>query len=101
MILSNSPIFIVEKIAKKLKVEQFCATTYRLSAQGEMLAIDTLFDGEKKREYVKEHKENRPLTAYSDSILDLPFLEVAEKKVAVRPDRKLRKRAKALGWEIL
>ncbi len=101
MILSNSPIFIVEKIAKRFGVSEFSATTYRLSPHGQMLAIETLFDGEKKREYVKEHRENRTITAYSDSILDLPFLEEAEVQVAVRPDRKLLKRAKALGWEIL
>lgn len=39
-------------------------------------------------------------TAYSDSINDLPMLEMVGSPVAINPDRALRKHAKAQGWEI-
>lgn len=39
-------------------------------------------------------------TAYSDSINDLPMLEMVGSPVAVNPDRALRKHAKAQGWAI-
>ena len=39
-------------------------------------------------------------TAYSDSINDLPMLEMVGSPVAVNPDRALRKHAKAQGWAV-
>lgn len=39
-------------------------------------------------------------TAYSDSINDLPMLEMVGEPIAVNPDRKLRRHAKARGWAI-
>jgi HAD superfamily hydrolase (TIGR01490 family) len=40
-------------------------------------------------------------TAYSDSYTDLPFLEAVGHPVAVNPDRKLRRIARARGWPTL
>lgn len=39
-------------------------------------------------------------TAYSDSINDLPMLEMVGSPVAINPDRALRKHAKKQGWAI-
>lgn len=39
-------------------------------------------------------------TAYSDSINDLPMLEMVGSPVAINPDRALRKYAKAQGWAV-
>ena len=39
-------------------------------------------------------------TAYSDSVNDLPMLNMVGSPVAVNPDRALRKHAKAQGWAI-
>ena len=39
-------------------------------------------------------------TAYSDSINDLPMLEMVGSPVAINPDRALRKHAKAQGWAV-
>ncbi|MDK8879311.1 HAD-IB family hydrolase [Corynebacterium sp. MSK008] len=39
-------------------------------------------------------------TAYSDSINDLPMLDMVGSPVAVNPDRALRKHAKAQGWAV-
>jgi HAD superfamily hydrolase (TIGR01490 family) len=41
------------------------------------------------------------VTAYGDSIHDLPLLEQAGVAVAVRPDRGLARVARARGWEVL
>ena len=38
---------------------------------------------------------------YSDSILDLPLLEVVGRPVAVNPDRRLACTARRRGWSIL
>ena len=39
-------------------------------------------------------------TAYSDSVNDLPMLNMVGSPVAVNPDRALRKHAKAQGWAV-
>ncbi|WP_293830556.1 HAD-IB family hydrolase [uncultured Corynebacterium sp.] len=39
-------------------------------------------------------------TAYSDSVNDLPMLNMVSSPVAVNPDRALRKHAKAQGWAV-
>lgn len=39
-------------------------------------------------------------TAYSDSINDLPMLEMVGSPVAINPDRKLRRHAKQRGWAV-
>lgn len=39
-------------------------------------------------------------TAYSDSINDLPMLEMVGSPVAINPDRRLRRHAKERGWTI-
>ena len=39
-------------------------------------------------------------TAYSDSINDLPMLEMVGSPVAINPDRALRRHARAHGWAI-
>ena len=39
-------------------------------------------------------------TAYSDSINDLPMLEMVGSPVAVNPDRKLRRYAEERGWTV-
>jgi len=40
-------------------------------------------------------------TAYSDSYIDLPFLEAVGHPVAVNPDRRLRRSARLRGWPII
>jgi HAD superfamily hydrolase (TIGR01490 family) len=40
-------------------------------------------------------------TAYSDSYSDVPFLEAVGHPVAVNPDRKLRRIARARGWPVM
>ena len=60
---------------------------------------------EKKRrvlEYLRARGERPEDCAfYSDSILDLPLLEVVGRPVAVNPDRRLARTARRRGWSIL
>jgi HAD superfamily hydrolase (TIGR01490 family) len=62
--------------------------------------------GEGKAEAVRELAAAEDIdlarsTAYSDSHSDLPFLEAVGNRVAVNPDRELRRIAQERGWPIL
>lgn len=99
-IFSSSPAFIVSEIAKRLGIEKSYATVYLLDDQGKFKGISKLVDGQAKALKLSE-LENNSSTVYSDSTLDLPLFEKAEKKVAVNPERSLKKIAKKYGWEII
>jgi len=45
--------------------------------------------------------EKQRVVAFSDSIADLPLLEMAGKAMVIRPDRELYSLSKQKGWEIL
>lgn len=98
MILSNSPRLIVQPIAKHLGVEKVLATEYQIDKEGKLCDIATLVDGNTKADELCFLEK---ATAFSDSHLDLPFLKKAHEAIAVNPTRKLKKIAKAQGWEIL
>jgi hypothetical protein len=62
--------------------------------------------GEEKARRVAELAEARGIDltrsyAYSDSINDLPFLELVGNPVAMNPDRSLRAHARRRGWQVL
>lgn len=106
LILSTSPIFLVEKIAKRLHVENYYATSYVIGENGVMQELKLVVDGVKKAHYLNQYRKKycaseTECVAYSDSSLDFAFLKSANFQVAVRPDRKLRRYAKCQGWEIL
>jgi len=105
-ILSNSPDFLVGPIASALGVEIWKATVYEVDEKGQFSKISSFVKGSDKANYLNAFLQQFNLvkistTAYSDSILDLPFLKAAGKAVAVNPDRKLKRYAKANNWEIL
>ena len=100
MIFSNSPIFLVSSLAKKIGVEKVFATEYHLNEKGELVSIKSLMDGFQKARLLKQNSSQN-IIAFSDSHLDLPFLETAYCAVAVNPKRSLKCIAKKRGWEIL
>lgn len=100
MILSNSPRFFVEHVARKLEVERVFATEYHVDAEGKFSELALLMDGDRKREEILSMGGLKTI-AFSDSHLDLPFLEAAHVAVAVKPQRRLKKVAHKRGWEIL
>lgn len=100
MILSNSPRFIVEPIAKRLGVDRVYATEYQVDSTGKFSELTLLVDGEYKKEIILSMDSDKTI-AFSDSHHDLPFLKAAHTAVAVNPRRTLRKQAAMHGWEIL
>lgn len=98
-ILSSSPRFLVEPIAQMIGVSEVVATDYSVDSEGRLSAISELVDGEKKRQALLAiGKES---IAFSDSHVDLPFLEAASQVVVVNPTRHLLRIAKQRNWEIL
>ena len=105
-LMSSSPDFIVAPIAQLFGFESYLATHYVVDKEGSLCNILELIDGAKKALYAREMANRfdiplQEMTAYSDSHLDLAFLEVGGRAVAVNPDRKLRKTSKERCWEIL
>ena len=106
LILSNSPSFLVSKIAAFLGVDEWRATEYSVDKQEKLCHIASIMQGEDKARCVHETAaklsiEKKSIIAYSDSILDLPFLLSAGQAVAVNPDRKLRKISIENRWTTL
>lgn len=106
IILSNSPDFIVEAVAKRLGIPQWRSTEYALDKERRFCHILRIMYGEDKATAVEElRKEYRltksAVTAYTDSHLDLPFLMIAGTAIGVNPDRQLRAICKKNNWPII
>ncbi len=106
VLLSSSPQFLVEPIAKRLGISQWKSTEYGIDDKKCYSHIAKLMLGEDKALYVKELdktacKSSLNITAYSDSYYDLPFLLSAKRAVGVNPDRKLRAFCMKQKWPII
>lgn len=106
LILSNSPSFLVGKIAQVLDVNEWRATQYAVDKEKKLCHITSIMQGEEKAACVQEIAGRlsigkAQITAYSDSFLDLPLLLSAGKPIAVNPDRKLRRFSQQHQWSIL
>jgi HAD superfamily hydrolase (TIGR01490 family) len=106
VILSSSPQFLVKKIASNLGVHAVQATEYGVDKEGKLCHIASIMEGSEKAAWVLKMGEQLQIppaliTAYSDSIWDLPMLRAAGTAVAVRPDKKLRIHALRQKWDIL
>lgn len=106
LILSNSPSFLVKRIANLLNVDEWRSTEYSVDKEMKLCHITSIMQGEEKASCVQEIAaklsiERDKITAYSDSILDLPLLLCAGKAVAVNPDRKLRRLSLKNHWTII
>lgn len=105
-LLSSSPDFIVEPIAKRLGIPIWKATVYAVDKDRHFCHIAALMLGEEKGIALTKMQEQRgeykqDITAYSDSYSDLPFLLAAGKAVGVNPDRKLRSFCRQNQWPII
>ncbi|CAF23965.1 MULTISPECIES: HAD family hydrolase [Candidatus Protochlamydia] len=106
LILSASPDFLVQPIAEKLDVKNWRASVYAPDQEGKLEYLSSILDGLNKANYVvslinQMQIDYTAITAYSDSYLDLPILELSGKAVGVVPDNYLRKICQERGWEIL
>lgn len=106
LILSNSPSFLVKRMALALDVSQWKATEYAVDKERKLCHISSIMKGEEKASYVQKMADmlgidRSRITAYSDSIWDLPLLLAAGTAVAVHPDRRLRAYSRKLSWDTL
>lgn len=100
LVLSNSPRFLTAPLAQMFGVTEVFATDYQTNDKNELTQISSLMDGPKKAEILSLFPLKKTI-AFSDSYLDLPFLQAAHTAVAVNPKRRLKKYAKQKGWEVL
>ncbi len=106
VLLSNSPDFLVEAVAKRLGSDAWRASEYRVDSQGRLCGLVHVLQGrDKARDLIAFARgwaiPRNAITAYSDSFLDIPFLEAAGHAVAVNPDRHLRAYSRTKNWPII
>ena len=106
VVLSASSREVVEPIAALVGADRCIAT--RMAVRGGRYTgeIELYLYGEQKAQAAREVAAARghrlaDCRAYTDSITDLPLLEVVGHPTAVNPDRALRKIAEERGWPIL
>lgn len=105
-LLSNSPCFLVKEIARRLGFDTAKGTEYATNNGKICPEITRHMEGAEKAEFVAAELlrlglKREDAMAYSDSFLDLPFLESVGIPIAVNPDKKLLKHAKNRGWRVI
>ncbi len=104
MILSSSPDFLVGSIARLLSVNFWKATTYHIDSNGKLNSISEIMEGGNKATYLKQFKKEHATSStivYTDSIHDLPLLEIANVRIAVNPDSQLKSLCHQNDWEVM
>ena len=107
LIITSTNRFVVEPICKKLGVDDLIATEPEMidgRYTGNIVGEPSYQKGKIIR--LNEWLENHPhsmegASFYSDSINDLPLLEIVDRPVAVDPCAELRSEAEKHGWEII
>lgn len=106
VILSNSPSFLVAPIAHYLGVDTWHSSIYSVDNKGIFTAIDSTLLGEGKALYIQNFTKKlqidvKQVTAYSDSIHDLPLLSIVGKAIVVNPNAKMKKISQEKSWEVI
>lgn len=106
LILSSSPDFLVGAIARRLSEKNWKATSYHIDKQGKFNGILEVIDGETKAQEVSRLSKNlslplKDVTVYSDSLLDLPLLNIAGEVICVCPTDRLKRICEQNGWKII
>ncbi|MFN2526151.1 MAG: HAD family hydrolase [Actinomycetota bacterium] len=104
-LVSSSPEEIVEPLAKMLRVDRWIATKSKIEDGKYTGELDFYAYGPYKAEAMQALAEEEDIDlkgsfAYSDSITDLPMLEVVGNPVVVNPDKDLRRIAIERSWPI-
>ncbi len=102
-LVSSSPEEIVEPLAKMLRVDRWIATRSKIEDGKYTGELEFYAYGPYKAEAIQALAEEEDIDlkgsfAYSDSITDLPMLEVVGNPVAVNPDKDLRRIARERNW---
>jgi HAD superfamily hydrolase (TIGR01490 family) len=106
VIVSSSPAETVGPIGDYLGVDDVIATRARLDEQGRYTGeLEFYAYAAHKADAIREMAVTEKLDlassyAYSDSITDLPMLELVGHPVAVNPDRELARVAREREWEV-
>ena len=107
MIISATNTFLVEPIAALHGVDSFLGCEFEITDgryTGELTGIPTYKDGKIKALDVwlgNQKKEAEVIHFYSDSINDLPLLELADRAFVVDPDASLAALAKRKDWPLI
>ncbi len=107
MVITSTNRFIVTPICKKLGIEHLIATEleeFDNKFTGQVSGIPSFQEGKVKRLNKWLNTSNFKLkesSFYSDSINDLPLLEIVGHPVAVDPCPKLKKEATRRGWKTI
>ncbi|MGQ0848730.1 MAG: HAD family hydrolase [Actinomycetota bacterium] len=107
VVISSSPVEIVQPLCRYLGLDDVIATRSELDGEGKYTGnIEFYAYGPGKAQAIKEMAATDDISlpdsfAYSDSATDLPMLETVGHPVAVNPDRELRELANARDWQIL
>ena len=105
-LVSSSESEIVKPLAEYLGVPRVVATVAGIDEGGRYDGtLEFYCYGEAKAQAIAAEAAERGIDlagsyAYSDSVTDLPMLEVVGNPTAVNPDRELREHALKAGWEI-
>jgi HAD superfamily hydrolase (TIGR01490 family) len=104
-IVSSSPEEVVKPLAGHFGVAGVIATRAKIVDGRYTGELEFYCYGDAKGEAVRAVAEGAGIDlagsyAYSDSITDLPMLEVVGHPVAVNPDRELRREAETREWDV-
>jgi HAD superfamily hydrolase (TIGR01490 family) len=106
VIVSSSPVEVVGPLAEFLGADDAIGTRAAVDADGNYTGeLEFYAYGAHKADAVREkaaheHIDLAESYAYSDSITDLPMLELVGHPVAVNPDKELARVARERDWEI-
>ena len=107
VIVSSSPAETVEPIGEYLGVDDVIATRARLDERGPLHRRARVLRVRARTRPTRSARWRWPKAldlassyAYSDSITDLPMLELVGNPVAVNPDRELARIAREREWEV-
>ncbi|WP_261841863.1 HAD family hydrolase [Aliamphritea ceti] len=113
VIISATAAFIVRAVAKELEVEDVLAIelqetidseTSKVTYSGEVAGIPSFREGKiiRLKAWLEEQGESMDgAYFYSDSMNDLPLLELVEHPVATNPDKSLSELATSRGWQLI
>lgn len=105
-IASSSFDFLVKIVAKNLKLDSYIGTQCELDNFDCLLNLGEICNGYIKRTWISAiisecSTSLVTLTSYTDSIDDLPLLNISDTPICVSPDSLLRKKAIANQWRII
>jgi HAD superfamily hydrolase (TIGR01490 family) len=102
ILLSNSPQYLAEPIARRLHISECYGSSYNVDENNRFASISNIMDGKAKAKYTTNlGGDIDKRIVFTDSIWDRPLLEVADMCYVVNPDNKLSTLAKAKGWYFL